>query len=224
MKSFTFCIICLAARAVLAQGSSVEEHETGSQDSGQNEIVLLTSTDNDGTRSQFVVTADQLHQSPEWNGKDEPPLSMAEAISLARAEIKRKQPEYTDLALHRIALARQVKPGVTNRWCYYVTFRENYTKPSMRPIPVVLFLLDGTIVTPRILEGGELDEQTRAIPSEDVQPVDEVDLETERYNEMMDKAEDQSDRYDKLLRRWETQADRLDVVLERWEKVVPKKQ
>jgi hypothetical protein len=133
-----FCLLTLAFPAFGAGGGKVN---------------LLTSQDPRGVVT-FEVDIPIVQSSPQWDGKGEPPLSVAQAILKAEAWLREAHADLRGIPIQSYAIALNRVPrsaNLPNRWIYRIEFVPAGMVASTvaRPITVVL-LLDGTVVPPSL--------------------------------------------------------------------------
>ncbi len=100
---------------------------------------------------RYFITDAQIQASPPWSSEEgvEPPLSRAAAIQTAAEAMHRRFADLPSPTVHTCSLQHLVHPGTLDRWYYLVEF----VPPSIRKDRedyVVMMLLDGTIIEPRV--------------------------------------------------------------------------
>jgi len=141
MRVITFLAVFVVSSLVLAQEPSSEKT-----------VILSSTTNPDGTYSDFRVTPARLRQTPKWTGVGEPPLSISDASLAATAFVKKKHSELLKhLDLHSISLNHASHRSIRNRWFYCFTFdiRESAGDPLRQGAIYVVLLFDGSIVEPK---------------------------------------------------------------------------
>ena len=115
-------------------------------------ILINTHMREDGGADAYIATRQQVSRIPEWNGKDNPPLEVAKALALARADVLKDHPENEDLLLTSFTVHVIYADDFENRWYYTVNLQKR--------IPVeggwtsdnwtVYVMMDGTVIKPKL--------------------------------------------------------------------------
>ena len=115
------------------------------------EVELFGTQNQDGIKTDFVTTEAAVRNSPAWNPEgDDPPLSVARAIALAKAEFLSIHPKLDDAKLFSIQLMSIGAADVQDRWFYIIEFSPVLDGNTMfgSQAPIVL-LMDGKAATAR---------------------------------------------------------------------------
>jgi len=113
-------------------------------------ILLTQYQDSDGRELAVRVDAARILQTPEWNGREEPPLGIIKAVGIARESLKDSSQTGDDAQTIRIELARVADKGpLSEHWYYIVTVvhvrRGSGNQAALPSIKSVVVLLDGVV-------------------------------------------------------------------------------
>jgi hypothetical protein len=130
--------LVLAARVALGQRDS--------------EVVLQDMTDADGNRQVFSIARGVAEKLPDWQPeRQNPPLSIAKAMELAKAAAKKRHPKFDDFKITTIQIhGMNCYPVIPNKWFYTfdmtpVIDGKSFFGASMWEV----VLMDGTVVPPQ---------------------------------------------------------------------------
>lgn len=115
------------------------------------EISLFEITDAAGSRVDYPVPRDELLATPEWSVDRSPPLSVPDAVGIARRRLKPAAP--SDLTVTSVRLsAVGTEDGF--RWYYDVEAYDSSQLEGPEPPPIrrAIILLSGRVVEPRKTE------------------------------------------------------------------------
>lgn len=110
------------------------------------ELTLFSSFSN-GAQSNFKITEDLARKQPEWNEIGEPPLSITEAIQIARNQYKSSYDESSP-SLEEIEIDKKSHNCFNGQKCIHPTWYIQVTLKGEYKDTFVL-LMDGTIVPPQ---------------------------------------------------------------------------
>jgi len=107
-----------------------------------------------GQLYQNKVSESQLQKTPSWSPEEgAPPLSIQKAVELAKAYIKKKNPEFTDYVMTEIKLDQFVFPKYfKDKWCYILIFMKVPEKCCVPESMNVLVMMDGTVNEPELIK------------------------------------------------------------------------
>lgn len=116
---------------------------------------IKSSSFSNGFIYSYEISDDTVKNTPSWNPeKEDAPLSFRQAISIARASLKRFVPkaddkwEVLEVKLQRIGTNYPVRKD--DKWIYEVEFYCNLGKCDVTDGFRIYVKLDGTIVEPEI--------------------------------------------------------------------------
>jgi hypothetical protein len=115
------------------------------------EIMLFGAGQEDGSMTEYVVSKRTAEDSPAWNPETEdPPLSIARAVALAKEHFLFAHPKFDGAKLSDVSLRPIGDYEARDRWFYSITFHPIIDGQSMHGwnAPVVL-LMDGTLAQTR---------------------------------------------------------------------------
>jgi len=141
--------MCCVATADAVDAGAIQELMADLNAKGQ--ILLRFDTGADREMQIYSVTRNKVAQCPEWDARSDPPLSMAAAIHIAKADLETKHLDLTGFSLTSISLTAIAAAESPNRWYYYVSFsvkqqiKDGSRVESFRTV----MLMDGTIVHPK---------------------------------------------------------------------------
>jgi hypothetical protein len=116
---------------------------------GDEAVLLLESSNHEGVPSYFRAPPETVDASPQWNPeKDVPPLTVVQAISIARKTLAATSGDAT-YQLQSINLMLVQRPN-GDRWYYCVSLFASPRRESLDRVRSndVVILLDGTVVQP----------------------------------------------------------------------------
>jgi len=113
------------------------------------ELMQVSAVADDGTLEiKWTISEQRLKATPEWHMGEEPPLSLAQAVKIARSHLKR-QGVAEDLAVQHVTLQVPMQAKVDEHFYLYFISFDDLTKNEQKLGSLdVLVLLDGTVVTP----------------------------------------------------------------------------
>ena len=113
------------------------------------ELMQVSAVADDGTwEVKWTVSEQRLKATPEWRMGEEPPLSLAQAVKVARNHLKRHGLA-DDLAVQHVTLQVPMQAKSDEHFYLYFISFDDLTKNEQKPGAMdVLVLLDGTVVTP----------------------------------------------------------------------------
>lgn len=159
--------ILLALTLAVALVATTRAHELGPGDtaalSGMDEIVISVHTETDGRVYKLALNPVALHQTPAWDGRGAPPLSVGEAGTMAVEQLQASHPEFPEILLDTIILQRTYYHDLDDHWAYQIRARARgrLAHVTVETELQCAVLLDGTVVEPV-----EVDPET-------MQPMDE---------------------------------------------------
>jgi hypothetical protein len=149
MKKFALLILIPCAIAV-AQCPTGHEwlHKLSQEMCDKGSALLNVHTADDGTQKYYAVTAEQLAQSPEWDGNGEPPLRLSAAVELARKHLAKLHPEHDNFPLSSGRICATGTDAYSNRWYYSIEFRVTTKSTSQVDGKKLGVLLAGDLEVP----------------------------------------------------------------------------
>ena len=135
---------------IIFASACVYSQQPPQRDASVLSITLSEYTQEDGTSLKSTIPLDTFLQTPEWNGRGEPPLSLANAIAIATISAKERYPDYSGFELSMVNLSNYSTDDLQNkRWVYGCNFVAAGTPNSNQPFELVeiFVLMDGTIAS-----------------------------------------------------------------------------
>jgi hypothetical protein len=119
-----------------------------------NKIEFNSWTNNPGQFYVNRISESELLKTPSWTPEDgAPPLSITQAVEIARTYLKKKYPAYADAVVSEIKLDQFVIPQYfKNKWCYVVIFMKNVPVVNKPDAMNVLVMMDGKVNEPDLVK------------------------------------------------------------------------
>ena len=110
--------------------------------------VARSATDDKGKKIELVIKADALLRTKGWTpGDGEPPLSITNAVKIAKVWAKKHYAAYDDVVIDEVALTRYGCYAINNKWYYrfdFIPFRKG--SGELQPGHWAAVLMDGTVI------------------------------------------------------------------------------
>ncbi len=110
-----------------------------------------------GYEISWRATKKRLENAPQWDARSEPPLSVGEAIRVARRHLDASRSTAAQAAVKELALAQAHSAAddylPSEQRPVYFVYRIEFEAPSgplWKPERYVIVLLDGSVVTPKL--------------------------------------------------------------------------
>jgi hypothetical protein len=145
----TYSFLTLLGLAVAAVQSAP------SADAGSSDTREVANASGTGYQISWRASKKSLERAPRWDGRREPPLSVAAAIQIARKYLASRSPAGSaaveKVMLHHALSAADDYPGVDrpDYFVYWIEF-EAPPGPMWKPERYVVVLLDGSVVIPKV--------------------------------------------------------------------------
>ena len=110
-------------------------------------LLKVYSTDK-GVQTYLAVTQAQVAKCPKWDGNGVPPMTLNEALAMARTYLAREYPNQSKFPLTSGSVALIYSEKIPNRWYYSLDFmvkipiKDGWTSRQF----LVNLLMDGTIL------------------------------------------------------------------------------
>ena len=110
--------------------------------------VARSATDDKGRKVELVINFDALRRTKSWSpGDGEPPLSISNAVKIAKVWAKAHYTAYDEVRIEEIALTRYGCYDVNNKWYYRFDFMPFRKGSGVRqPGQWAAVLMDGTVI------------------------------------------------------------------------------
>ncbi|MBN2418725.1 MAG: hypothetical protein JXL81_05025 [Deltaproteobacteria bacterium] len=111
-------------------------------------------SDANGISTVFCASYEDVEDSPEWDGNSENlPLSISEAMAIAKKWIKDNNPKLDDFEARNISIVRIGDSRIKNRWYFSIDFEAILDGRTLFGSPfVVKILMNGLVVEPEIVK------------------------------------------------------------------------
>lgn len=107
-----------------------------------------------GELYQNKISEAELQKMPSWSPEDgAPPLSVKQAVDIARAYLKKKNSPFATAVISEVKLDQFIMPKYyKDKWCYIVMFMEVPVTCCTPGMINVLVMMDGTVNEPVVIK------------------------------------------------------------------------
>ena len=104
-------------------------------------------TNNPGQFYVNRISESELQKTPSWTPENgAPPVSITQAVEIARTYLVKKYPAYANAVVSEIKLDQFVTPKYfKNKWCYVIIFMKNVAVVNRPDAMNVLVMMDGKV-------------------------------------------------------------------------------
>jgi TonB family protein len=136
-----------------------------------NTLRLLTNRAPNGQAQVWDIDVTRVMALPRWNTDTDPPVSLSEALRLARSWIAGRNPQAERFVLLSANFLRRplmAPDGSGEFWFYIITYSRDFVPSVQNPPLQAVVLLDGTVVEPKEVPASAV--QSPAPPSAALTP------------------------------------------------------
>ena len=113
-------------------------------------VRLTEHQDAEGKRTYYMAPREAVQNSPTWDARSDPPMSVSQAISSAIAWLQAKHASFTFDGVNYVTLSKIWENDFPNRWYYSLmaTGRATIDGTEVCKSFNVILLMEGTVVEP----------------------------------------------------------------------------